>query len=139
MKDTKAIPLIDILVYIFIPGPMILLYPLLVATMLQGSIESPLGKFALLGTSGIVNLIILPFLIPISFIIGFILSSILIPVLLSLYGLSLANRIMGDGFSLSKYVDVLNSYIPKFDAECDDNALTEDCLTEDYITEDHVD
>lgn len=138
MEESIPLPLTDVLIYIFIPGPIVLLYPLLVATMLQSSIQSPVGKSCLIGISVIVNLVISPFLVPVAIMTGFLLSSILIPILLSLYGLTLANRLFGDDFVLHKYINVLDKYIPRFgpNAEHNETVISESYLTESCLSED---
>ena len=127
----KNITLIDAIIYILLPGPIIQFYPLILAIIFNNLCTDYFSKISLIISFSIINVILFPFLLPISFVIGITFTSILIPAFSVIFAISYLNRTLSDDVPIKRYFKLFNEYIPGVESDYDNDAMTEICLSSD--------
>lgn len=126
----KSLSFLDVVAYVLMPGPMILFYPLIVAMALQNNCIHYLNKIYLVLACFILNMFMLPILVPISIFIGSMFGFLMFPMMFCVYALIFISDKMGISSPLKGYVDNIKTIVPKFNVEYDDDELTEEYLDE---------
>lgn len=121
-----SLSFLDIVAYILIPGPMILFYPLIVAMALQSNCAHYLNKIYLVSGCFLLNMFMLPVLIPLSIFIGSLFGFLLFPLIFIIYALIGISDRLCLGAPIKGYVDSIKTVVPKFNIENDDDEMTEE-------------
>lgn len=124
------ISLSDAIMYILMPGPIVLFYPLLVCMALQNNISNTINRFYLFISSFLVNMMLMPILVPTSFFVGLFFGSVLFPMLAFLYVLIFISDNVGSKFPIYDHINQMKKFVPKFNIE-----KSEDLMHTEYMSD----
>ncbi|VBB18804.1 hypothetical protein YASMINEVIRUS_1336 [Yasminevirus sp. GU-2018] len=126
----KNISIIDAIMYVLIPTPMIMFYPMIVCMALQKNFSNIISRFYLFMACFIFNVLLMPVLFPMGFFIGVILCTMLFPILLFVYIIILLSDLLGVRFPFHSQINEVKKFVPKFNIERTDYQLTEDYISD---------